>query len=148
MDDNLKAKIMRNVSVQPTDYTPRFEFNLNGRLLIEGRSLPENVNKLFDPVMHFSRKISISEIVLDINLEYFNTATSKKMLELLQTLEFNTRIGKVTVNWHYEEDDEDSREIAEIYSECLPRTDMRYIAHAELVVLFKPEFQKSSMGNI
>lgn len=135
---------MQNVSVPSTDYTPRFEFNCNGNLLIEGRSLPENVNKLFEPVMLFSQNLRVPYVKLDVSLEYFNTATSKKMLELLQTLDENSGINKLTVNWHYEEDDEDSREIAEIYEECLKRTEMNYIAHVDLQLFHYQELKKSS----
>lgn len=138
---------MRNVSIPPTDYTPRFEFNRNGNLLIEGRSLPENVNKLFEPVMKFSKEFVSRDVTLNIYLEYFNTATSKKMLELLQTLDANPGINRLTVNWHYEEDDEDSKEIAEIYAECLMRTDMKYIPHTDLQFLFQHNIQKSSASH-
>jgi hypothetical protein len=41
------------------------------------------------------------------------------------------------INWHYETDDEDSYEIAEILEECLIRASFRYYEHSELVSLHK-----------
>jgi hypothetical protein len=70
--------------------------------------------------------------MFDINLEYFNTSSSKKLLELLKRLDANKQIHSVQVNWHFEEGDEDSVETAEIYEECLNRIDFKYYEYAEI----------------
>lgn len=133
---------MQAIYIEPSDYSPRIDFNPSGKLLLEGRSLPEDVNKLFEPLMQFAKSITIHNLQFDINLEYFNTATSKKLLELLQTFDLNTNIGYMVVNWHYEEDDDDSKEIAEIYAECLLRVQMNYVVHSSLVELYNTKVRK------
>lgn len=118
---------MENLIIEASGHSPRVEFDVNGKLKIEGRSIPEDVSKLFNPLIEFVSSLNIESVIFDINLEYFNTATSKKMLELLKHLEANNHVGKVFINWFFEEGDEDSVEIAEIYEESLIRSVFRYV---------------------
>lgn len=128
---------MQEIYISPESHSPRIEFYPNGKLLLEGRSMPENIFKLFNPLLDFASKLSIEKVDFDINLEYFNTSTSKKILELLTALDENQKIYQLNVIWHYEAGDEDSVEMAEIYEECLKRTHFYYMEHAETVVLSK-----------
>ena len=52
---------------------------------------------------------------VNVQLEYFNTSSSKCILDVFKKLE--SIIGKtnITINWHYEEDDEDMLEAGEDY---------------------------------
>ena len=53
---------------------------------------------------------------VDIVLEYFNTSSSKCILDVFKKLEkINADSSGVTINWHYEEDDEDMLEAGEDY---------------------------------
>jgi tagatose-1,6-bisphosphate aldolase len=55
--------------------------------------------------------------VLHIQLEYFNTSSSKCLLDILKKLQIVSQNGgsKVKVVWYYEEDDEDMLEAGEDY---------------------------------
>ncbi len=128
---------MEPLILEPTPHSPRIHFDVNGKLLIEGRAIPENVTQLFKPLEEFILNLDVPEVTLDINMDYFNTATSKKLLELLKHLDANNKIKSALINWHYESDDEDSLDIAEIYEECLLRAEFRYIEHAQQVSLFE-----------
>jgi len=119
------------ISIEPTNQTPKVEFLPNGKFIMEGRSMPENVVAFYDPIIQFVQVKASGDIVFDINLEYFNTATSKKLLELLRHMEANSRIKSILVNWYFEEGDEDSLETAEIYEESLMRVEFRYRELAE-----------------
>jgi hypothetical protein len=123
---------MEKITSEPTLYLPHIDFSPDGRLLIEGRSITENASQLFDPLIEFAEQLSVEHIMFDINLEYFNTSSSKKLLELLKRLDANKQIHSVQVNWHFEEGDEDSVETAEIYEECLNRIDFKYYEYAEI----------------
>lgn len=123
---------MESLFVESGTYSPLVQFETDGSMLLEGRAIPEDVNKLFSPMIDFVTGLRAPNAVLNINLEYFNTATSKKMLELLKHLDANTKIDKILINWHYEDGDDDSVEMAEIYEECLMRSEFRYIMHNEL----------------
>ena len=54
---------------------------------------------------------------VDIVLEYFNTSSSKCILDVFKKLEKINEAGVVgvAINWHYEEDDEDMLEAGEDY---------------------------------
>jgi hypothetical protein len=122
---------MENIFIEPTSHMPLVDFKIDGQLKLEGRSIPEDANKIFNPLIEFVDQLDVLNAKLDVNLTYFNTATSKKLLELLKHLDANNKIMTVLVTWLYEEGDDDSVETAEIYEECLRRTDFRYKEYAE-----------------
>lgn len=132
-----KLTTMDPIIIEPTTYMPLVEFDPNGRLLIEGRSIPEDVTKLFNPLILFAAEMVEKEVNFDINLDYFNTATSKKLLELLKNLDANNSIEKLNVFWHYETDDEDSVEMAEIFEESLIKAKFTYREHDKSISLAK-----------
>lgn len=122
---------MERIVIEATDHSPMIDFDVNGKLKMEGRSIPEDITKLFNPLIAFVSGLEAEKVVFDINLDYFNTATSKKLLELMKHIEANSKIGEVLVNWHYENGDDDSLEMGEIYEECLMRTNFLYHEYAE-----------------
>ena len=54
---------------------------------------------------------------IKISLEYFNTSSSKCLLDILRKLEALKKSAKstVTVSWYYEADDEDMMEAGQDY---------------------------------
>lgn len=122
---------MESLNIIATNHTPQVDFDPTGILKIVGRSLPEDVNKLFDPLIDFIIRLKVDKAIMDVNLDYFNTATSKKLLLMMKHLEANSNIDFVRVNWHYEEGDDDSMEMGEIYEESLLRTEFYYHVYAE-----------------
>lgn len=123
---------MERLVREMTTYMPRVNFSPKGKLEMEGRAIPEDATKFFNPLIDFVDQIKVKEVIFDINLEYFNTAASKKILELMKHLDANDRIKIIRINWHFEEGDEDSVETAEIYEESLLRTDFCYFEYAEV----------------
>jgi hypothetical protein len=122
---------MNNINIEATNNTPAISFFTDGRLLIEGRSLPENVHRFYTPLIEWVRQINTEVVKMDINLEYLNSASSKKLLELLQTLDANNNIHVLIVNWHYEADDEDALENGQIFEEMLRKAEFRYHEYSE-----------------
>lgn len=123
--------MLQNIVIEETTHSPRIEFYTNGRLLLEGRSIPEDAAKMYDPLIQFVIDLDKETVVLDVNLEYFNTATSKKLMELLRHLDANNKILNLYINWHYEEGDDDSVETAEIYEDSIMKGEFRYLEYAE-----------------
>lgn len=108
---------MESIKLEGTPKTPTVEFSAdNGVLLLKGRSIPENSIEFYKPLINWIENYSASapsETVLNVQLEYFNTSSSKCLLDIFKRLE---RIGNpVTINWYYEEDDEDMLEAGEDY---------------------------------
>ncbi|MEZ7966192.1 MAG: DUF1987 domain-containing protein, partial [Flavobacteriales bacterium] len=106
---------MESIKLEGTPKTPTVEFSANnGVLLLKGRSIPENSIEFYKPLINWIEDYSASapsETVLNVQLEYFNTSSSKCLLDIFKRLE---RAGDaVTINWYYEEDDEDMLEAGE-----------------------------------
>ena len=100
--------------------TPSISFDLaSGVLEIKGRSIPENSIEFYKPLVDSLEKYAgspKSATNVNIQLEYFNTSSSKCILDVFKKLESIHKGGSaVTINWHYEEDDEDMLEAGEDY---------------------------------
>jgi hypothetical protein len=122
---------MEKIFSEPTSKLPRVDFNPEGTLLLKGISIPEDAVKFYNPLIEFVDQLDVTHVTFDINLNYFNTSSSKKLMELLKHLDANNKIKSILVNWLFEEGDEDSVETAEIYEESLCRIDFRYKEYAE-----------------
>jgi sulfatase maturation enzyme AslB (radical SAM superfamily) len=122
---------MQDLILNQTPLTPRIEFYANGNLKMDGRSLPENVEMVYTPIINWIIGLKAEKVNFDINLEYFNSASSKKIMEILKHLDANNSIKQLNINWHYEEGDDDSVEIAQIYEESLLRVSFKYIEYEE-----------------
>ena len=108
-----------------TAKTPTIKFNFeDGVLEMKGRSIPENAIEFFKPLVDWLDDYSkeSKEITnANIQLEYFNTSSSKCILDIFKKLEsINKQDDKdVVINWYYEEDDEDMLEAGEDYQSIL-----------------------------
>ncbi|MGZ3930838.1 MAG: DUF1987 domain-containing protein [Bacteroidia bacterium] len=111
---------MEKYSIEGTPKTPTISFDLaSGVLEIKGRSIPENSIEFYKPLVDALDKYAGSAkpaTNVIIQLEYFNTSSSKCILDVFKKLENINKGGStVTINWHYEEDDEDMLEAGEDY---------------------------------
>lgn len=111
---------MEDLNIEGTPKTPTIRFDMrSGDLLIKGRSIPENSIEFYKPLTEaldaYGEKPQ-AETKVNIQLEYFNTSSSKCILDVFKKLEkINSGGSSVTINWHYEEDDEDMLEAGEDY---------------------------------
>lgn len=122
---------MKDLSIIGTNATPEVVFGADGRLSIKGRSLPENVDLFYGPLEKWMSELEAQTVLFNINLEYFNSASSKKILDLLKVLDANIKVGKVEIVWHYEEGDDDCLESGQIFEEMLIRSSFKYVEFAE-----------------
>jgi len=111
---------MENIDIEGTPKTPTIKFSPeDGKLTIQGRSIPENSIEFYKPLVDALEAYAgspKSATDVDIILEYFNTSSSKCILDVFKKLEkINADSSGVTINWHYEEDDEDMLEAGEDY---------------------------------
>jgi len=113
---------MDNFFIERSKQTPEIKFNAeSGVLEIMGRSIPENTFDFFNPVLSWLDEYSqnpASKTVVKVNLEYFNTSSSKYILEILKRVKNIMNDGHdVLVEWYYEEDDEEMMETGEDYED-------------------------------
>lgn len=111
---------MEKIAIEGTAKTPTITFDMEkGFLEIKGRSIPENSIEFYKPLVEWLEKYASapkSATTVNIQLEYFNTSSSKCILDVFKKLETINKSGNaVTINWCYEEDDEDMLEAGEDY---------------------------------
>jgi len=92
--------------------TPIIDFKTNGILEISGKSYPHDSIEYYKPIIEWLKKYSNEPdklTILNINLEYLNTGSCKVMSDILKILKdlHNSKKTIVSVNWLYDEDDEE-----------------------------------------
>ena len=122
---------MKDLIIKDSEKTPSVALGANGVLKIEGRSIPEDAAKFFKPLLDWTKDFTYKEIRVDIKLEYFNTSSSKFILEMLRLLENNPDNNNILVNWFYEEGDLDVLESGQ-YFESIIGIPFKYIEYEEL----------------
>jgi hypothetical protein len=95
----------------------------SGIFEISGRSLPEDVTAFYNPLLVWLDKYSenpLAKTVFNFKLTYFNTASSKMILDVMMKLESLHESGKeVLVKWFYPNDDEDMKEAGAEYADIV-----------------------------
>jgi hypothetical protein len=112
------------IKILGTDDTPTVTLDAASNTFeISGRSLPEDVAAFYNPIVGWIEKYNQSpnpKTVFSFKLVYFNTASSKMLLDILMKLEELHNAGKeVVVKWHYAGDDEDMKEAGEEYADIV-----------------------------
>lgn len=112
------------MNIEGTPKTPTVVMNPNtGVIDIKGRSIPENSIEFYRPVVEWLDeyiKNPQPNTVVNVQLEYFNTSSSKCILDVFKKLEVLKKNQKdVVINWYYEEDDEDMLEAGEDYESII-----------------------------
>ncbi|HLO59082.1 MAG TPA: DUF1987 domain-containing protein [Bacteroidales bacterium] len=115
---------METIKIQGTEDTPKIMLDADNEIFeISGRSLPEDVSAFYEPVLNWLNEYAEnpnSKTVFNFKLTYFNTASSKLLLDILMKLEEMHEKGQeVLIKWHYPEDDEDMAEAGEEYSDIV-----------------------------
>lgn len=114
---------MEELRIEPTKNTPEIFLSPDGVIRIKGRSIHENVANIFTPVEEWVSEYirNPAEVTsVDMHLEYFNSASAKVFIHLLQKITYVTmKHKKYIFNWYYEVGDEDILERGEYFSSIL-----------------------------
>ncbi len=115
---------MEVFKIMGTDDTPAVTLDAANNIFeISGRSLPEDVNAFYKPIISWIDKYNMApnaKTIFNFKLVYFNTASSKMLLDVLMKLEDLFKAGKdITVRWQYPDDDEDMKEAGEEYADIV-----------------------------
>ena len=115
---------METIKIQGTEDTPKVILDKEKEIMeISGRSLPEDVASFYEPVLTWLDEYSQSpnkKTIFNFKLVYFNTASSKLLLDILMKLEEIHEAGNdVLIRWHFPEDDEDMEEAGEEYADIV-----------------------------
>jgi len=115
---------MEVLKLRATDDTPGIILDAENEIFeIIGRSLPENVNQFYEPILNWLDEYSKSpnpETIFIFKLTYFNTASSKLILEIMLKLDKMFQEGKdIEIKWLVPMDDEDNEEAGEEFKDLL-----------------------------
>jgi hypothetical protein len=123
---------MNDLILPGTDFTPQVSFIIDqGTLEISGISRPEDVADFYETplqwlidfeeaVQRSEYKYDLNEILLRFKLSYFNSASSKYMIQILRQVKNLSEAGmKVNIEWFYEEGDEKMMEDGEDLAEAV-----------------------------
>jgi hypothetical protein len=115
---------METIKIQGSEDTPKIILDAGNEILeISGRSLPEDVSSFYEPVLNWLNEYAENpnkKTIFNFKLTYFNTASSKLLLDILMKLEEMHEKGQeVLIRWHYPEDDEDMAEAGEEYADIV-----------------------------
>ena len=116
--------MINSIKIDEKEDTPKVIFDPSNNFFeISGRSLPEDAILFYEPILTWLTEYSNNPNILtelNIKLNYFNTASSKLILDILMILEEMVENNKqCIIKWHFEEDDEDMEEAGEEYSELI-----------------------------
>jgi len=121
---------MEDIIIESTKKTPNVDFSTNGTIRMNGRSTPEDARGFYISLLNWITEYCKDPnqiTVVDIELEYFNSASAKYILLILRELVNVTDKGyKVEINWHYEVGDDDILERGEYYASILD-TEINFI---------------------
>ncbi len=111
---------MERVTLNGTPATPSVVLDSDsGTLEFSGRSLPEDTLTFYRPILNWIDDylhLNKGHTDISIKLEYFNTATSKVILNMLSRFE---KTGNVNVHWFHYEEDEDMLESGKEFQELV-----------------------------
>lgn len=118
--NNLKENIfkptytytMENLFIKEGERSPKVELTNDGTFSFIGKSVHEDTKEFFKPILDWVKEFSLSkpkQINVIIELEYFNTSSSKYLYDILKIVEciYNNGCNDCKVTWIYEEGDDD-----------------------------------------
>jgi len=114
---------MENLHIEATKSSPQINFNAQTNIQsISGESYPENTTSFYENVFKWLEEymniVKEQEIIFNLELIYFNSSSSKVLMDLFDMLEEFSEDGKnITVNWIYDEDNDASLEYGEEFAE-------------------------------
>jgi hypothetical protein len=124
---------MNNLIIPATDFTPSVNFQIqSGHLELSGVSRPEDVAGFYEGPLEWLSKLEeslldkpeyryeIPELRFSFKMTYFNSGSSKYMIQILRTLRSLIRIGvDISIDWYFEEGDDKMQDDGEDLAEAV-----------------------------
>ncbi|HQV37390.1 MAG: DUF1987 domain-containing protein [Flavobacteriales bacterium] len=116
---------MPRLHLPASEKTPEILFDrATGMLEMRGCSIHENAEGFFRPLLEMVEDYAqrpAPETTVKLTMTYFNSSSSKYILDLLKVLDevHITGAGKVAMEWHYDQGDLDMEEAGGDYKALL-----------------------------
>ncbi len=112
---------MKKLHLSETQYTPEIILDSNGIMSITGKSYPENTFDFYKPVMDWMEEYfngnSAKKTVLNMEIVYFNSSSSKLFFDLFDLLDENKDSTAIEINWIYDQENESAQEAGEDFQD-------------------------------
>lgn len=114
---------MDTLKIDATTSTPEINFDPNTNILkFSGKSYPENVSEYYGPVFkwleEYIKSLGDEEVSVNMELVYFNSSSSKVLMDFFDLLEEACQNGKkITVNWIFDAENDSAQEFGEEFQE-------------------------------
>jgi hypothetical protein len=102
-------------------------------LSISGHSYPENISEFYGSIFiwleeYLDQVDEDQSITVNIDLTYFNSTSSKVMMDMFDIFDEAVDDGKnITLNWIYDKEDPDSLEFGEEFQDNLENMQMTFV---------------------
>ncbi len=124
---------MKNIYIEGfhgSYYVPTVNFDAQkGICEISGESYLEDTIAFFSPLVDWLTEFLETQdkpLTFNFNLDYYNTSSSKYIVDILSLLKKYQDSGKkITVNWYYNENSEDADEEIEEVEDFMLETGMK-----------------------
>ena len=115
---------MDTLLIEQTADSPRVILDPVDKLFeISGKSLPEDVLEFYQPVLDWLnayREKPDSKTIFSVRLIYFNTASSKMIMDIFLIFEEMVEEGhEVLIRWHSHKTDEDMQEAGKEFEDMI-----------------------------
>ena len=112
------------VDIPRTERTPEIVLDRSGevgKIKFIGRSLPDDARTFYQPILTWIEDYFVNAhptTVISFDLEYFNTSSSKMLLQIIRKFQkLEDQHKEIKVEWYYLEDDEDILESGETFQD-------------------------------
>ncbi|MFP4332291.1 MAG: DUF1987 domain-containing protein [Campylobacterales bacterium] len=117
---------MKNITIKKTEFTPFVKLDAKKHIHeIRGESYPENSIEYYEPIIEWLEKYieklkKREKAVFNLEIIYFNSSTSKILMDIFDILDEGAKKGKtLEVNWYYDEDNDIALECGMEFKEDL-----------------------------
>lgn len=124
---------MNILKIDKTTATPKIEFDIaNNNFTLEGCSRPEDVRDFYAPIIEWLTRFkesvddelkstyALEPVVFKFKFDYFNSSSAKFILDILVLINLVHAEGlNMRIDWFYDENDEDMKEVGEELSEVV-----------------------------
>ena len=122
---------MDDLVIRSTDKSLAVDISY-GSLNFTGRSILTDPKLFFDPIHTWVNKYMrnpAEETVVNIKLEYIDTASTQELYQILRQLNSVRKKGlKLVVKWHIEDEDPEMKELGEMIEQRLG-VDFQFISY-------------------
>ncbi len=118
----MESITIESLFIEQTKYTPSISLDVEKQhFQIIGKSYPENTFVFYSETMawlerYFTQSLD-GKTVIDFEIIYFNSSSSKLFFDLLDLLEEASKQHQVEINWIYDEENETALEAGEDFKE-------------------------------